>query len=164
MKAIEAIRMAFAVSERSAMSLIEDLRNDSLAQPFDRANHALWTLGHLTVAEGLVPTVLFGEASPVAHWEKLFAPGTQPSASAADYPPFDEVLATFKKLRVRNLQILEELGEEGLSQPSKQPWPGLEELQSTAGKALLLIALHQMFHGGQMADVRRALGRAPIFM
>ena len=63
-----------------------------------------------------------------------------------------------------NLQILEELGEDGLSRPSKQTLPSMEELQGTAGKALLLIALHQMFHAGQAADVRRALQRKPVFM
>jgi uncharacterized damage-inducible protein DinB len=164
MKTSDAIRMAFAVGEQSALAMIEDLKGEPLAQPFPSANHALWVVGHLAVAEGSIPTVLFGEPNPVAHWEPLFAPGSKPSTNPADYPPFEEVLATFKKLRARNLQILEELGEDGLSRPSKQTLPGMEELQGTAGKALLLIALHQMFHAGQAADVRRALQRKPVFM
>ena len=33
---------------------------------------------------------------------------------------------------------------------------------STVGKALQLLSLHQMFHLGQVADIRRADGREPF--
>jgi ABC-type oligopeptide transport system ATPase subunit len=34
--------------------------------------------------------------------------------------------------------------------------------KSTTGRTLLLIALHQMVHYGQIADARRAAGRKPL--
>jgi hypothetical protein len=33
---------------------------------------------------------------------------------------------------------------------------------STIGRALLVIALHQMVHYGEIADARRAAGRKPF--
>jgi hypothetical protein len=49
MTAIEVIRTAMAMSEKSTMSLIEDMRDAPLTQPTSRGgNHPLWVLGHIT--------------------------------------------------------------------------------------------------------------------
>ena len=40
--------------------------------------------------------------------------------------------------------------------------PGFEDAMKTTGRALLLIALHQMVHYGQLADARRAAGLPPL--
>ncbi len=54
-------------------------------------------------------------------------------------------------------------GEEGLdSSPAAIP-PGFENEMFTMGHTLLVIALHEMFHVGQLADARRASGREPRF-
>ena len=84
-------------------------------------NHPLWVLGHLTFVEGTVPAVIFGEPNPVAHWAPLFKPGTEPMTDASKYPPYAEILRTYKDLRARNLQILEKLGEEGLDRKTQSP-------------------------------------------
>ena len=89
--------------------------------------------------------------------------GTEPKADASAYPPFEEVLRTYRDLRARNLKILEGLGEDGLDRPTVAPPKGLEEALATMGKAFLTIAMHQMSHRGQVADCRRAAGRKPIF-
>ena len=74
-----------------------------------------------------------------------------------------EVLATYRDLRAKNLARLEEIGEEGLdSAPAAIP-PGFEDEMRTRGHTLLVIALHEMFHLGQLADARRASGREPRF-
>jgi uncharacterized damage-inducible protein DinB len=39
----------------------------------------------------------------------------------------------------------------------------MQNVMRTVGETLLLIALHQMGHRGQVADARRACGRKPIF-
>lgn len=101
--------------------------------------------------------------TPVEHWAPLFAPGTEPVSDAAVYPPIDELIRTYRDLRARNLQILEQIGEAGLDRPTKSPPRGLEDLLNTFGRTFLLIAMHQMSHRGQIADARRAIGRKPIF-
>lgn len=164
MKAIDVIRKAMQFSEQSVLQLIEDMRDEPLAQPTPRGgNHPLWVLGHITLVEGNIPKVLFGEPNPAEKWAPLFAPGTEPKTDAGAYPSFDEVLRTYRDLRARNLQILERLGEAGLDQPTKNPPKGLEDRLGTAGDTFLLIAMHQMSHRGQVCDARRAVGRKPIF-
>lgn len=164
MKAIDTIRAALQTADRATFSLIEDMRDAALTCPTARGgNHPLWVLGHITLVEGNVPHVLFGEPNPVAKWAALFAPGTEPKTDASAYPSFEELLRTYRDLRERNLKILEELGEEGLDRPTVAPPKGLEEAFDTAGKAFLVVAMHQMNHRGQVADARRAAGRKPIF-
>jgi hypothetical protein len=164
MKAMDVIRNAMQMCERNTMQLIEDMRDAPLTQPTPSGgNHPLWILGHLTLVEGIIPQTLFGEPNPVAHWASLFAPGTEPSSDASKYPPFDELLHTYRDLRTRNLQIFEELGEGGLDRPTKAPPPGLKDILRTVGDTFLVVALHQMNHRGQVADARRAAGRKPVF-
>jgi hypothetical protein len=40
----------------------------------------------------------------------LFDWGSEPIADVAAYPPFEEVLRTYRELRGRNLQLLDETG------------------------------------------------------
>src|SRR5262249_61233402 len=89
--------------------------------------------------------------------------GPAPARPPRPHPPFDEVLRTYRGLRARNLEILEQLGEAGLDRPTVAPPRGLEDVLRTAGDTFLVIALHQMNHRGQVADARRAAGRKPVF-
>ena len=164
MKATDLIRWAMPMTEQGTAAIVEDMRGDAaLTQPTSRGgNHPLWVLGHLAYLEGGIPHVLLGEPNPVAHWAPLFAPGTQPATDADKYPSFDEVLATYHRLRARNLKLLDEVGEAGLDRAPKHVPPGFEDLMTTFGHTLLLITLHNMVHYGQVADARRAAGRKPL--
>src|SRR3954454_15206958 len=114
MKPIDMIRNAMTMCEQSTIGLIEDMRDAPLTSPTPRGgNHPLLVLGHLTYVEGNVPRILFGEPNPVQKWAPLFAPGTQPMSDASAYPPFEELLRTYRDLRARNLSVLEQLGEKG---------------------------------------------------
>jgi hypothetical protein len=164
MKAIDLIRFAMQISDGAVLGLIQDMQDAPLTSPTPRGgNHPLWVLGHITFVEGSIPHVLFGEPNPVAHWAPLFAAGAEPVTDPGAYPPFDEILRTYRDLRTRNLQILEQIGEAGLDRATKSPPRGLENVLRTFGETFLVIALHQMSHRGQVADARRALGRKPIF-
>ena len=164
LKAIDVIRTALEISDRAVVGLIEDMRDAPLTSPTPRGgNHPLWVLGHITYIEGNLPHILRGEPNPVAHWAPLFAPGSEPKTDASAYPPFDEVLRTFRELRARNLQLLEEIGEDGLDGATKSPPRGLEHVFTTVGNSFLIIAMHHMGHRGQVCDARRAAGRKPVF-
>ena len=164
MTAMDLIHKALEMGDRAMMMLVEDLRSAPLAAPTPRGgNHATWVLGHITFIEASVRSVFFGEPHPLPHWAPLFAPGTEPTSDPKAYPPFDEMIQTYRDLRARNLQLLREIGEAGLDRKTKAPPKGLEEVLGTFGDTFHTIAMHQMNHRGQLADVRRALGRKPIF-
>ena len=163
MKAIDLVRWAMRMTDESVRRLVEDMRDAPLTQPTSRGgNHPLWTMGHLAYIEGNVPPILFGEPHPLRHWEKLFGTGSHPVTDPAGYPPFDEVVATYRDLRAKNLKRLEEVDDAGLDRLPVAIPPGFEDAMKTFGHTFLLITLHQMVHYGQIADARRVAGRAPL--
>ena len=163
MKATDAIRLALELSDGD-MRFLEEMREAPLTRPMVGGNHPLWLLGHLTLAEGRLHQILLGEPNPVARWKPLFDWGTEPSDDASVYPPFDELLETYRRLRSRTLELLAAMSDEDLDQPTKSPPPGLEEWFGTVGQTLLTIASHQGFHGGQASVARRAGGKRPSFV
>jgi DinB superfamily len=163
MKAIDMIRWALQMTDESTAKLVADMRDESMTRPTPGGgNHALWVVGHLAVIEGMIPHTVFGEPHPVQHWWPLFGTGSKPTDDASSYPAFDEVLKTYRDLRAKNLARLDEIGEAGLEQAPKVIPPGFEDRMRTVGRTLHLIALHQMFHLGQIADARRAAGKEPF--
>jgi hypothetical protein len=163
MQAIDSVRWALRMTDESTTRLVEDMRNEPLTRPTSRGgNHPLWVLGHLAVVEGMIPHTVFGEENPVQHWWPLFGTGSQPTDDPASYPPIDEILTTYRNLRSKNLARLDEIGEAGLDQAPKVIPPGFEDQMKTIGRTYDLIALHQMFHLGQLADARRAAGKEPF--
>ncbi len=164
MKAIDLIRWALTKTDEWVRDAAEDMRNAPLTQPTSRGgNHPLWVLGHLAFYEGTFSQLLFGEPNPVEHWRPMFGRGTQPTTDAEAYPPYDELLEKYRGLRAQNLARLDEIGEAGLDLPSAAMSPGSKDVPLTRGQLLLVIALHQMSHLGQIADARRAAGREPRF-
>src|SRR5882757_4678216 len=124
MKTIDAIRMALGFGDRG-MKIFEDMKADPMVQPGPwGGNHAMWIAGHITVIEGRLHKVLLGIPNPVEHWKPLFDWGSEPKTDIAAYPPFEEVLQTYRRLRERTLAFLDEVGEDGLDGPTKFPIPG----------------------------------------
>lgn len=167
MKAIDLVRIALQFTEDGTARLVEELRDVPMTWPTPGAkggngNHPLWTLGHLAVMEGSIPKILLGEPNPVEHWTPLFGMGTRPSADASVYPSFDEVLSAYRDLRQRNMKLVDSLDDAALNRVPRHIPPGFEEAMPTFGHTLLLIALHNMVHYGQLADARRVAGLKPL--
>jgi uncharacterized damage-inducible protein DinB len=163
MKAIDLIRWAMNFSEQGTNRIVEDMKKAPLTQPCSNGgNHPLWNIGHLAYIEGAIRHVVTGEANPVEKWAPLFATGSQPKTDAAAYPPFEEILRSYRDLRAANKKMLDQLGEAGLDRTPKFVPPGFEEAMKTNGQALLLITLHNMVHYGQITDCRRAAGLKPL--
>ncbi len=163
MKAIDLVRGALEMTHRGTLAMVADMADAAMTRPTSAGgNHPLWVMGHLAFIEGAVPQVLLGEDHPVGHWAPLFAPGTEPMSDASAYPPFAEVVATYTRLRERNLRLLNELGDGAMDRVPPNPPPGMEDVMRTFGQTFQLIALHQMVHYGQIADARRVAGRKPL--
>jgi DinB superfamily len=163
MKAMQAIQIALKFSE-GGMKLLEEMKADPFVRPGPwGGNHAMWIAGHLAVIEGRLHKMLYGTPNPVEHWKPLFDWGSEPQHDPSAYPPFDQVLQTFRHLRAGTLAFLEEVGEEGLDRPTKYQPPGFSGFE-TVGPAILIIACHAFGHFGGLTVVRRASGRQPVFV
>ena len=125
MKGIDAVRMALKMADRW-VRLIEEMKDAPLTRTRPDRTHCMWVLGHITVTEGRLHKVLLGVPNPVEHWKPMFDAGSTPSDDPAAYPPFAEVLQTYRQLRARTMEELEKIGDEGLDRPVENPPPGLE--------------------------------------
>lgn len=161
MHAKDAIEFALTASNRTVLSLIDKMSDSPTTFPTPNGGcHPLWVLGHLAFVEGMIPSVLFGKANPVAEWGKYFGESSEPSNDPNAYPAFAEVRAKYMELRDQNLQVLRSLTEEDLDKPTKSPPKGREHEFATFGHSLLVLSLHQMMHRSHVADALRAAGRS----
>jgi hypothetical protein len=163
MQAIEAIRLALKFSDMG-MKHLSEMSDAPLLRPGSwGGNHAMWIAGHLTVVEGRLQQMLRGTPNPVARWKPLFDWGSEPVDDPAVYPPYEEVLRTFKDLRAQTHAYLDEFGEAGLDRPTKSQPPGFTGFE-TAGKAIQIIACHACGHLGGLTVVRAAAGKQRLFV
>jgi hypothetical protein len=72
-------------------------------------------------------------------------------------------MAKFKALRQQTHAFLDEVGDAGLDQPTKCQPPGFSGMD-TAGKAILVIAVHASGHLGGLNVVRAAAGKQRLFV
>ena len=118
----DAIKFALAVSNGAVLSVIDEMSGAATTFPTPNGGcHPLWVLGHLTLVEGMIPAVLFGEKNPAADWQQYFGENSEPVADAKAYPPFSEVREKYRQLREQNLKILDSLSDADLDKSTKAP-------------------------------------------
>ena len=137
----------------------------SRASP-ERGVHAMWVVGHLTSARAGLLSMAEGGPNPAAAWDHLFPGGTQPSDDPAIYPAYDQLLSVWADAHERSLKFVASLSEADLDRrPDAVPAP-LSEMDTfqSVGRILSFIAGHEMSHRGQLAEIRRSLGRPILGM
>ena len=160
---MQAIQIALKFSD-GGMKLLDEMKADPLVRPGPwGGNHAMWIAGHLAVIEGRLHKMLYGTPNPVEHWKPLFDWGSEPRDDPSAYPPYEEVMQTFRRLRAGTLAFLDEVGEEGLDRPTKHQPPGFSGFE-TVGSAMMIVGCHACGHFGGVTVVRRASGRQPVFV
>src|SRR3982074_3027788 len=123
----DAIQFALTVSNGAVLSVIDEMSGAATTFPTPNGGcHPLWVLGHLTLVEGMIPAILFGDKNPAAEWQQYFGENSEPVSDAGAYPPFADVREKYLQLRERNLNILEPLSEADFDKPPKDPPKGRE--------------------------------------
>ncbi len=163
MQTKDAIKFALTVSNGAVLSVIDEMSGAATMFPTPNGGcHPLWVLGHLTLVEGSIPAIFFGDKNPAAEWQSYFGENSEPVADASAYPPIAEVRKKYQQLREQNLKLLESLSETDLDKPTMAPPKGREQEFATYGQSFLVLALHQTMHRGNVTDARRAAGRAAL--
>jgi uncharacterized damage-inducible protein DinB len=159
MHSIDLIRDNLMKSRDRVLAHVEDMRDHSTVFPTPKGGgHTLWVLGHLAYIEDLViRKFMLGEDNPLAKWEEVFD-GVDTSGDLSLYPPFDEVLATCRKMRESTIALLESFSESDLDRTSANVPKGYEDTFGTYRLCLQYVADHWYMHRGQLADARRAAG------
>lgn len=146
------------------LKLIVDLEGDDwFFQPAPGMAHALWLCGHLASAQSSLIHVRCLQRVPVLDgaFGKHFGIGVPvQSAAEHDYPPLEEVRGWMDKVHQATLDAVRGVTDELLAEPcfgpdGKTPHPHYKD---KAG-AISHSGRHEAFHAGQIASIRRLLGK-----
>jgi uncharacterized damage-inducible protein DinB len=122
-----------------------------LARPGDDSNHLLWIAGHVVVHRAKVLKILGQEWS--APWEGLFARGAKLTAPE-HYPGMPELLQTWDEVSGKLASSLANASPESLAEPVSN---GITLDGKISGR-IAFLSLHETYHVGQMAYLRKWLG------
>lgn len=157
MQSIDLIRENLARSAERVLAGVADMREHGTLSPTPRGGcHTLWVLGHLAYTEQLIiRELMLGEANPLAEWKDLFD-RDEVETDASLFPPFDDVLATCRRVRASTIALIDALSEDDLDEPSAKIPEGWEQTFGSRRLCLQFVADHWYMHRGQLADARRA--------
>jgi uncharacterized damage-inducible protein DinB len=155
------------LARRLTSAMLSDFNtlNDWVYQAHPQANHALWIIGHLGMADNAFITKFRPKlGDEPSGWKDKFWFGSQPIADVKHYPPIDEVLEFFDGRREVLLEVLTDLSMEELSEPAppaeaQSPIAGAPNI----GQVFFFIAYHEGMHSGQLSIARRGLGHEPLY-
>jgi hypothetical protein len=165
MAAIEMIIQSLNRSlEMMKPTLAEMSDTDMLTRPCPGANHPLWQIGHLCVAETKMVDAIKPGAMPelpAGFFEKF---ENNKKTNLVDDPKQlatkQQVLDLLIKTRGATIAFVKTLSPKDLEQPAPERFV---KSFPTVGDLLLLPATHVIMHMGQIQVARRKLGKAIIF-
>jgi len=124
-----------------------------LEKPSPNSNHLLWVAGHATTARGQIVNML-GTPWPNP-WPEIFARGSKPGESEK-LPDPAEVLQVWDGVSEKLSTALDAATAEALEKPAPAiPAPSFDG--KVSGK-IAFLSLHETYHMGQMAFLRKWLG------
>ena len=146
------IALIFAFSDSFVLQALDGLTHEELWRPLTPSNNPLlWVAGHIVQTRAMVLQIL-GEQADTG-WGALFDRGAK-IGEPKDYPSGPEVARVMREISPRLHAALAALQDEQLNRPASLPIPGLKTLTDE----LAFFALHDAYHVGQLAYVRKGLG------
>ena len=146
------------------LKLLADIVDDDWGfQPGAGLAHPLWIAGHLAVSQHtLVFVRCLGRSILVDSFSRHFPIGGPiPSAKEYGYPSVDNVLATMHDVHEQTIEAVRTMTDAVLDQPAyaadgKSSHPHYKDKRG----AVAHCNRHEAFHAGQLALIRRLLGRS----
>jgi len=153
------------IARKFTSSFLEDLTPDEwFWTPSEMTTHVAWHIAHLTCAQYmLVMKRVRGERSDdekllPAEFRKQFGRGSTPAVCAENNPPVEEIRSRFDRVHHQALEELADLTDAELDVPSEPAHP----MFRTKLDAVSFSSMHEMVHAGQIALLRRLMGKAPL--
>lgn len=126
--------------------------------------HPAWIIGHLAIAAHNTCKRLGtqGVIADADRWKKLFGGGSKPSANPAEYPSFDEIMDTWKKVHAALDAAADAAPQSALDQPNPVPQM-VAALPKVSDFLSFVMTAHEGMHLGQLSTWRRVRGMPPLF-
>jgi hypothetical protein len=140
--------------------LVGDIsESESIVTIGNSPNHIKWLTGHIAFTTVFSSSILGGEMTMPDGWMEIFRRGADSPAGQPIFPPMPEVVAYLKDVQGKQLALIESADEQSLL-TERQIFAKWNE---TPLNALLFFTSHNFYHGGQVAMIRRRLGRERSF-
>lgn len=142
----------FTVTENT-----EGLSNEEgLTGPPAGGNCANWVLGHILAARNRAFPLLGLEPFWDAERQQRYDRGSPPVTAASAAVPFPDLVRTFGRTQEQLRGALQRVDAAALAARLPQPDSILGE---TVGSALVALSFHEAYHAGQLAILRRLVGK-----
>ena len=150
--AASAPALIFSLNDNFVPRALHGLTQEELCRaPTDRNNSMLWVAGHVVQRRATVIQML-GDGLETG-WGNPFDRGAT-VGDAHRYPSGAEVERVMREASPRLSAVLSALSNEQLARPASLPIPGIK----TLADELAFFALHDSYHVGQVAYIRKGLG------
>jgi uncharacterized damage-inducible protein DinB len=162
MKAHDAIVQMLDTARFVTTTYLSDLSDEELlVRPVPGAHHIAWQLGHLLHSEcSMIEGVQTGTAPQLPPG---FAKYHSKEAASDDVPEHflskGEYLILMTRVREVTRSLLMQFSEDQLDIPGPE---AMRSYAPTIGAVFLMIGSHEIMHSGQLAVVRRKLGKAVV--
>lgn len=155
------LQRSIDIGDRLVLPMFEDLKDAPLERTLENTGlHAHWILGHILLSEvHMIRIFGMGMPNPYGHYMEFFKSGPLPDPEGKGYPSYEKLLDEFRQERTHTRSVLEGLSEEELDQKPAYLPDGYEEFIPTKAACFLETSHHLFTHRGQLADIRRRLGR-----
>ena len=145
------------------LKLIEDLRGDDWSlQPGPGLAHARYLIGHLAVSQDvLIHARCLGKSILGDSFARHFPIGAPIlSCSEYAYPSVEEILKVMASVHQHTLAAVRRMDEDLLAEPAWGKDGAVHPHYRDKRGAVSHCARHEAFHAGQIATIRRLLGKA----
>jgi len=156
----ENLKYSLATNQRGVRALIDDIsEEESLERGKDNLQHIRWQTGHLVYNAFDTLKSLGGEAEIPEQWRVLFNRGCEWNDDPSVYPSMAELRTKLYSFYAQINQRLEEMSDSDLD---VELWKELG-FETTAMNTAIFFNKHEFYHMGQIAVIRRILGRERSF-
>ncbi len=157
----ENLTYMYRLDGRALKALVEDVtEEESLVQGKDGLNHIRWLTGHLVFESNFVLTML--GCPPVElpeSYQKLFDAGSELRADPSVYPSMAQLRTQLYEVSERVAEAVSKASDTALD----EKLPKEIGFDAVRGQAVTFMAMHTFYHCGQIAVMRRVLGRQRAF-
>jgi len=142
------------------MRLLDDITEDeSLVRGKDKFNNIRWQVGHMAYSAAIILKALKGGDVVPEKWGKIFGGGAEFKDGPDSYPTVSEMRDVLYRAHEEMYTALSAIPENELYEKS-EILPGCNEVRMNA---ILFLCAHEFYHCGQVANLRKVLGRERSF-
>lgn len=153
--------LQYEIPCRMVSALADDFTDEEATSRAGDFKPLVWYLGHIATTDNYFLTLFGGQETALDdEYLKRFGRGSDGEADFSDASKA-ELLELLETLRGKVRDLVATLEPEDFSRaPDREV---LHPLFKSCGSALALVVSHCAYHAGQIASLRRAMGKDPMF-